>query len=502
MTTFKTNIASLNTIQKSKPIRICLNAAIIIAWLWLYWPLKSYLAIIFSREDFRTNQILLISIVLLISYQIYKEGGNGRLDLPPRIEKWPLALMLTGSMLYLLVERYLDVNTLSASLFGLATYGLLGLWLPPERWRSGLPAALLLIGTLPFGDHMQTFIGYPMRIFTAAIVQDGLSAAGIASVGIDTILVFENGVSHIDLPCSGVKSLWTGALFLLAATWIEKRKLNLRWVGTAVIFTALLFIANLARVTILIVVGEIMSWRLAAEMLHIPLGVLGFAAACTAATFLLRTSPFTIYHSPFTIKNSPPTWFPPLIILTLTTFALLYTPRPITGLTQQAQPWTFPPNLIVEPMPLKPDENEWLTRDGAESADRYRFEWQGQTGTMILITSSTWRAHHRPERCFEVYGLSLDDSNTHLVQEKLPVRMVTLGNMSDYAQLSATYWFQSATQSTDDYGTRIWSDLAPQRDRWVLVSILFDNQINPHDAENEAFYVAMHDAVTRYLEES
>jgi exosortase O len=121
-------------------------------------------------------------------------------------------------MLYLVVERYLDINTLSACLFGLATYGLLGLWPEPRHWRQGLPAALLLIGALPFGEHMQTFVGFPMRILTAAIVRDGLAAAGVASVGLDTILVLENGVSQVDLPCSGVRSLWTGGLFLIAAT--------------------------------------------------------------------------------------------------------------------------------------------------------------------------------------------------------------------------------------------------------------------------------------------
>jgi hypothetical protein len=65
---------------------------------------------------------------------------------------------------------------------------------------------------------------------------------------------------------------------------------------------------------------------------------------------------------------------------------------------------------------------------------------------------------------------------------------------------SATYWFQSAEQSTDDYGTRIWADLALQRDRWVLVSILFDGLQDPREANQQAFYLALHDSVQRYLE--
>ncbi len=264
------------------------NTAVLGLWLWLYRPVFDYLAIIFSREDFRTNQILLLGVLFLIANQIRKGDWQLQPSSPPRLAILPLALALGSSTLYLIVERILDVNTISASLFGLASYGLLGLWLEPERWRRGIPAILLLIGVLPFGDHMQTFIGYPMRILTAAIVGDGLAAAGVASIGVDTILIFENGVSQIDLPCSGVKSLWTGMLFLLAATWVEERPLTKRWFLIANLFVGLLFIANLARVAILVTIGEVMGWHMTAEMLHVPLGVLGFAAACAAAVWLLR----------------------------------------------------------------------------------------------------------------------------------------------------------------------------------------------------------------------
>jgi exosortase O len=119
---------------------------------------------------------------------------------------------------------------------------------------------------------------------------------------------------------------------------------------------------------------------------------------------------------------------------------------------------------------------------------------------MILITSTTWRAHHRPERCFEVYGLSLDDSRTHLVGPELPVRFVSLGDGDNRGLLSATYWFQSADRTTDDYGTRIWADVAPRRERWVLVSILFDDVYDPNDPDIESFYTALHRSVAQNFE--
>jgi exosortase O len=486
--------------------RVAGNAIIIGLWLWLYRPVFDYLAIIFSREDFRTNQLVLVGVLALIGVQARKGQLRPQLDAAPRLSLPALILALGGSALYLVVERFLDVNTASASLFGLASYGLLGLWMEPRRWRQGLPAALLLIGALPFGEHMQTFIGYPVRILTATIVRDGLAAAGVASIGVDTILVLENGVSQVDLPCSGVKSLWTGLLFLVAATWIERRHLNLRWLLIALAFAALLFAANLARVGMLVVVGQVSGWRLAAEMLHVPLGVLGFVAACAAAVALLRLQRKSTKDARSKMQDIRPAWLTPALATAILAMALVYTPRPQTGLAQSPPAWEFPANLAVTPLPLKPDEIEWLTRDGAESAERLRFEWRSVTGSMLLITSKTWRAHHRPERCFEVYGLSLDDSRAHLVAPDFPVRFVSLGG--GQRPLSATYWFQSVNRTTDDYATRIWADsstalgagLAPRREPWVLVTILFDGAQDPRAADVQTFYLALHDVVARHLE--
>ena len=478
------------------------NSLLVSLWLWLYWPVFSYLSLIFSREDFRTNQILLLGVLLLIGIQVRQGGLPLPLDRGPQLALIPLTFVLGGSLLFVLVEHTVAINTVSASLFILASYGLVGLWMDSARWRQGLPAMFLLIGVLPIGHHMQTFIGYPMRILTAGIVRDGLQAVGITTVGVDTILMFENGVAQVDLPCSGVKSLWTGALFLTAVTWLDRRPLNLRWLLVGGLFAVILFLANLARVGVLIVVGEVAGWRLLAEMLHVPLGVLGFTIACTLGLVLLRwiggaaAGADTISIASY---GSRPRWLAPLIAICLVGLALAYTPRTAEGLTQPPLPWQFPAELQIEPMPLRPDEQILLTRDGADSAERLRFTWRGISGSMILIPSTTWRAHHRPERCYEVYGLSIDKSRGHLVHAGLPMRAVSLGQGDTRAAFSAAYWFQSATQTTDDYTRRIWADFTTARERWVLVSILFDEQTEPYDTDVAELYTALHEAVAQTL---
>ncbi|MFK7805615.1 MAG: exosortase O [Anaerolineae bacterium] len=485
------------------------------AWMWLYAPTLGYLRHIFSIEDFRTNQILLLGIVGIIGYRWYEKKQQPS-ELSNVSPTFPLAIIIGATALWLITERWLAINTLSATFLGIGCYGLLGLLLDQARWRKGLPAALLIIGTLPFGAHIETFLGYPLRIFTAQLVGDGLAAAGFASIGVDTILIFENGISKVDLPCSGVQSLWTGSLFFLAATWLEDKKLGIRWLIALGLFAIALIVANTLRVAVLVTVGEALGWHLAAEMLHVPLGVLGFVGACVIALSLLRyfvptTGSTEANEQPKTNNKrssiTPATSHLAVMVLVLVS-SLLYSARPISGLTAETLPLIFADQLTLTEEPLKPDEWEWLTKDGAESADRYRFEWHSEagtrSGTMILISSRSWRAHHRPERCFEVYGLDVNDSGTHLVNtptsaNPMPIRQVNLGSPTDDVAYQAVYWFQSADTITDDYGSRLWADVTQPNTRWMLVSVLFDEGYADNDPAVQEFYLAMNESVHNNL---
>ncbi len=488
------------------------TAAVAALWLVLYRPVLAYLSIVYGREDFRTNQLALAGVAMLIASRVRRPGVRARLRAGPRLDGPAAGLALAASLGYLACERFLAVNTLAATCFGLATYGLVGLWMAPAAWRRGLPAALLLVGTLPFGEHLQTFVGYPLRVATAAAVRDGLALAGVPSVGADTILVFENGVSQVDLPCSGVKSLWTGLLFLVASTWVERRRLGRAWLAVAAVLAGLLVAANAARVAALVAVGVVAGWERLAAMLHVPLGVLGFAGACAMAVALVRRwvpaddggegGPAGAGAGGADVRTAAAR----LLALgaVVAGLAALHQPRPPTAaaLAAAAPGWRFPAALMVSPLPLAEAERAWLIDDGAEAVERYRFRWHGLSGSVILVASATWRAHHRPERCFEVYGLRLDESRTALMAPGLPVRWVRLGDPGGRAggsERSATYWFQSAARTTDDYATRIWADVARTRERWVLVSVVLDAPAAPEDPAVRSLVAALHAAVAEQL---
>lgn len=483
--------------------QIAANAAILALWMWLFHPVYPYLGIIFTRQEFRTNQVVLVAVLALVIFQVRKGDLQPRLEALPQLYPPALALALGGAVLFLLAEHYLDINTLSATLFGLATYGLLGLWLRPAYWRGGLPAALLMVGALPFGEHMDTFVGYPLRIGTARIVSQGLAGLGVHNLGVDTILIFENGISQIDSPCSGVKSLWTGGLFFLAATWIDHRPINLRWLLAAVTFAVLLLAANLVRVAMLVLVGQVAGWRLLAQMIYVPLGVIGFSAACGGALVLLRWAGLQKVGSrdnPSEIQPdlSRPAWLAPGLVMALVVFVMLYVPRTNTAAAAAPLSLGFPQNLHVSAWPLSSGELNWLTDNGKEervAASRWRFEWDQLKGSLLFVTSDTWRAQHPPERCFTVYGLEVQGSQPLMAAGDFPLRWLTLGKGKDAALYSAAYWLQSADRITEDFAARIWDDLAPQPQTWVMVTILFDTPVDLQDGVAQDLFFALRGAV-------
>ena len=498
---------------RAKSLGLGTNLILIGLWFWLYRGIYPYLTTIFSRQEFRTNQILLSGVLVLLLLQMRKGHLKLRLTERPHLNRLALLILLLSAVSYLLVERFLDINTLSASLFGLASYGLLGLWLSPTRWRQGLPAALLLIGTLPIGEHMETFIGYPLRILSAGVVREGLSVLGAESIGIDTILVFENGISQVDLPCSGVKSLWTGALFLIAVTWIEHHPINRRWFIAAIVFALLLLVANIARVGVLVTIGQVADWQLLAEMLHVPLGVLAFIIACSAALLLIR---WAGVHQPASPKDpeqvtginpdaakfdrfAQPVWLSPALIIVILVLGLIYKPRAPETIISAPQTWDFPTDMKVEPWALSPGEEVWLSGAGNSSVTRWRFEWQDLSGSLLFVSSSSWRAQHRPERCFEVFGLTVKESQSHMIAENFPLRTLSLQDQKDRPLYSAAYWFQSQDYVTEDYGTRMWSDLASERETWVLVTVLFDGPYDPLDEDLLEFYPMLRQTISRSL---
>jgi hypothetical protein len=95
----------------------------------------------------------------------------------------------------------------------------------------------------------------------------------------------------------------------------------------------------------------------------------------------------------------------------------------------------------------------------------------------------------------------VQESQPNLVSPDFPLRQLTLGSPGKPRPLySAAYWLQSTDKVTEDYAVRIWDDLAPQPQPWVLVTVLFDNPVDLGEADLHDLFVNLRSSVQVTLE--
>ncbi len=497
-------------------------------WLWLHASLLLWLwQVSVAHPSYRVNLVLLMIVIALLvhsSLRLSASTGVVRTTVQswlfsltslvrrvsactPSLRPAPLALFLGASLSYVASDHFLQVHTLSALLGGLSTYGLLGLYLSPRSWRRGLPAAFLLIALLPFGAHANTYIGLWARLFTAQVVHALLQAQHVASLSAQTILVLENGVAHIDVPCSGIRSLWAGTILYLGATWIERRPINLRWALWGAILLALLLCANIVRVYVIVTLAVVHKAPQLAEVLHEPMGVLGFLFASAAAYMgcrggLYRTSAPSLVIEIEQPQDATPRWLGPALLCFLAALGTVHALRPLPPATPRPLSLALPAALDPQPAELSTGEQGLFSRLDAQ-AQKWRFHYQGLSGSLIAVSTTSWRAQHPPELCLSAAGHRPFRIDTLAVEPGFPVRRLWLSHPQHGAR-SAMYFFQSRKRTTADFVTRVVGSLPlfGNERRWVMVSILFD-QIVPDESEQaHALLRRIHGAIGASLQDT
>jgi exosortase O len=466
-------------------------------WLWLFAPTLKWLAGL-AHEEYRLSLALLIAAGAAFALRARSAIRDGALRgaWSPLFRPLPIALTAFAALSYLAVERWLDVDILSAALFALGTYGLLGLFVPDAAWRRAGPAALLLAAALPFGHHLNVYVGFPARVVTAEVVHRLFASAGISSLPANGILVLENGVANVDLPCSGLKSLWAGALFLLAVTCLEQRKVGLTWLGVAVTQGLVALTANVGRVAAVVLLAVVARRPDLADLVHVPLGVAGFLLACGAGFLLLRLCPLQRPSRALSRSEAAPRPGSPRLAVGLAALALglaaLRSPRPAD--TERFEvAFNFPAEFHTSPLALTPAEEGLLGQHGGGHAKKVRFDWRGVTGSLLLAPTASWRSHHPPEQCLVSSGLVLDSLAPREFAPGLTAQVLSL----DHGSRAAAYWFQSATTTTPLLLERIRAQALGGQNRWVMVSVLLDGPL----AESTAPLAAqIRDVVARSLE--
>ncbi len=471
----------------------------------------------FSYSSNRLSLIILLGISGLLIHKIYNKTiknplpGNQVKNKTIRIRfNWlPLISLICSVTCYILLEYFIKINIFSSLFFALSMYSLLGLYLPFEVWKKGLIPVILIIQTLPFGNNFDTYLGFPMRIFSTEIAEQALSALGIANISQETIIIIENSAAQVDLSCSGLKGLWSGLLFFFAATWMEQKRLNLRWFVSLILFFTALTAFNILRIVILVITETALLMPKVAAAIHIPLGLTGFIFSCIFAWFMLKSGSdksnkeLSPQKSSSEDKSGEPGrmklyfFLIPFLLVALWLHQQRNTLQ-FSSHTEKTFKLQLPSSFSLKPVPLTKLESAFLHKSRGDKAVKKKFKWNNLTGTMLIALNHNWRNHHSPEDCLKGEGLTTKRSATVLMNSTFPVKTLTF----EHRNLAASYWFQSPSSTTDDFSSRVWAQVMGKEKTWILVSILFDKQIDWETKKMKAFHLTLFGEVRRILKEN
>ena len=445
---------------------------LVVLTLYLFAPALSWMWDALLNQEHRYQ---LIGVLLLIGFTLHKQihRVNHFAPLPHlQLRHAPLLLFMGSAMGFVFNAYFIDINILAASLAVLAIYSALGFYCSAATWHSGLRPTLLLILLLPFGDYLDVYLGFPLRLFTAYASADMLSALGYASMSSETIIVLENQYANVDLSCSGIKGVWSGLAFFVLLTWVEAKPIRFPWVWRLAVFVMALIAANIIRVSFLVLLGSYFTLFTYADLVHEVLGIIGFALACLIGWGLLLTLKSTSTTpgkpAPREIKN------PRFALLGLIVFVLalnlLYTPMPKANILPINTELDLPPQWSPQTTPLSPQEEQFFNRNETK-ANKYSLQLKpGLWASLIAVHSVYWKGQHDPKNCLLAQGYKIVDDTTLRLSETARVRYLNV--MYENTRFIAIYWFQNENLLTDDYSQRLFSSLLRKKESWVLASML------------------------------
>lgn len=442
---------------------VWIHAALLGTWAVVHAPSLGWLLRAWRGADGTLHTVVAGLLMLAVATTTDWRAVAGRLQAPPTLRTLPMLVATVPPLVAAAAAPWVPTNLIGAMAAGLSAYGVFGLFVPPQRWRGLLGPALLALAVLPVSGHLDVLLGFPLRQLTAGAVAWALGTG----MPTETVLAIDGGFAHVDLPCSGVRSLWSGAVVVWAAGVAWNRPL-VRALSATLLALPLLVLANGARVLVLVVVQPVAP--LLAEVLHTPIGVLGFMLALAGPLAVVwgvdgRPSRGAIAAGP---ERSWP--FPAAAALVACWLAVL----PLRALPPAPVAHSPVPVLPADwaSLPTTDAELHFVSRHGGSLV-------KGQHDGMLalLVSSRSWLAHHVPEQCHEASGWTLSGDTAvpidgHLVRWSRAQR--------DGVDATALWWFQSAERRTDDHTERIRAGISSDAP-WVLVSMLVPGHPEPRD---------------------
>lgn len=414
-----------------------------------------------ARDGSEVHAVLAVALACLVAPRL-------RSFRPHYQGHWlPAAVALGAVAGDLISARWIELRSLEAAWFVVETWGLVGLYMGPVAWRRTAPVALLGLAALPVSHHLDTWVGFPLRRLIAGEVAHLLDLLGVASVQEGTVLQLDGGGADVAGACSGVKSLWSAGVFLASATWSLRRPLDGWWLGIAAILLGLVLVTNGVRVAVVVVLHEVLSAPLLADVVHAPIGLVGFAVACLAAGGLLALRP----ELPARVEPAAgghPRWLGAVFVAQLAALTAAAVIPPPTS------PPVDAPELPswASALPLAGLDASF-TRERGSRAAKGRLRLGERDAELLLVSSRTAVGQHPPSWCLEGAGWTVAQQVAWTIAGEA-VRGARLNRPAGEA--TAIWWYQAGDRRTPDHGARALAALSDDA-TWTLVALVVEGEL-------------------------
>lgn len=489
--------------------RIVLFTSLAIAFLWTFFPGLRYLYQTYTSFWLIDNTYALCALSIICGVLAYRHGFRSKKN---EISSSHLicASICLACLLLILNRIFGGFEIIPGIAIYIGVYGLLGFLLTPSFWRRGFPMVGLFIATLPILERLQKFVGFPLRTFTATVVHFLLQLVGAGNVSYSTIIITENYATTIDLPCSGLNSLYFGTVIFIAVAWWLRLKLNFQTILLALGFFCLLIVCNIWRVFSLVYVYGILHLTSSGDSIHIALGVIGFAVSCIAlwygAEWIKKRD--TDQPSREHIPSSSPISSQTALILCITVVCItgvitrvLFPLQNQPSVAIQSESTQFVlPNTQVSLIPFSEKEKTLFLNKDVTFASKYSLNIDEKKLSLLLVKSASARSYHDPELCLQGLGYIIL-SNHSVPLTKSAIQKLTLQTASDPGSQRGWvyYWYVSHDTVITDYSARVWNQVQHPGTPWVLVEIAGFEHDEPSEQEREKLFEEVTSEVRKQL---
>jgi len=479
--------------QRTKLLDLSLfSIALVLVFPSIQWVKKAFLGL---YDPF--NLVLLFFIAGLIIHKLSEK--NRRLPtVSYSFHLIPFLLSIISLFLWIYFSYFLKIHIFSATFGFTLLFGLVGLYIAPQTWTKSIVPVGLLLMTMPFGNAIDVYIGFPLRIWTVGILESFFHNLGWNSVTSSTIITIDNTASQIDFSCSGLKGLWAGLIFYFAISWLENLKIGWKWLTGLALLFFLLLAANIIRIFSIITLTAHYELGKIAQLIHAPLGIIGFTFSCGIVLFFIKSPYFrkgkmnrSIHNILFSKDKKGFVWTKYLLgILLISAF---FIPKPHPSAFAKKITIPYPSDWHVSPLKLTTKEAQFFSNQGS-SAQKISFSTDKISGSMLLLKSPDWKGHHNPEYCIRAGGHQINLVETIQIADSFPIKWLQVNQ-----EATACYWFQNPRQITDDFSTRVWSELRHSQNEWMLISIVFNNNHPPSDTATTLFIKQLKQLISQQL---